>query len=183
MVEAQKRVLTRADTVQSYYNDKMCLLHLFGVNDQAMVAQLTDGMPFSYQSILIGSQVSTTTQWLLVALQLEATHARSRNFHQQRKTQTVNAATPEGSTSKSFKRSSNHSLRKPPYPCRKCEQRGLTEYHWHSECTIKDKPHAQQAVTSHQPPHAQIQSQSEPIETANYSSTASGNLNYQGGQY
>ena len=77
IIEAQKQVLSRADTVQTYFDAKMSLLRRAKLPDSAMVAMLTDGMPQQYRPTLIGSQPASTLAWLAIALQLEGSFSRS----------------------------------------------------------------------------------------------------------
>ena len=77
IIEAQKRVLTRADNVQKYFDAKMSLLRRANLPESAMVALLTDGMPLQYRPTLIGSQASTSLAWLAIALQLESSYSRT----------------------------------------------------------------------------------------------------------
>src|SRR2546426_1622871 len=60
IIEAQRRYLTRIDTVQTYFDEKMRLLRRCSLTDAAIIAMLNEGMPIDYRNILIGSMVKTS---------------------------------------------------------------------------------------------------------------------------
>ncbi len=52
IIAATRRRLTKADTVKSYFDDKMASLEKTGLSEEHMVDQLTEGLPDSYKSHL-----------------------------------------------------------------------------------------------------------------------------------
>ena len=56
LVEAQHRKLRGQETVQSYFEDKINLLNKSGLLEERIIAQLTEGMPYSYRISLLCSK-------------------------------------------------------------------------------------------------------------------------------
>ena len=71
LVEANKRYLKYSETVQEYYDDKLRLLRLAEVDDEATIAMLTDGIPAAYRNHLACCPASKPVEWLKHALRLE----------------------------------------------------------------------------------------------------------------
>ena len=72
IVAAHELQLTRAHTIQKYFEEKMRLLQETSLPDLDMVAILNRGMPYSYKPHLITAKIESPNQWLSVALELEA---------------------------------------------------------------------------------------------------------------
>lgn len=83
LAEAGKRIFTRADTVQSYFDDKVRLLQQCGLSDQMIVGQLTLGMPPQYEIALLSGQLTNPASWLALATQLETSFKRGTKPRQQ----------------------------------------------------------------------------------------------------
>jgi hypothetical protein len=71
-ISAQNRRLLRTENVKKYFDDKMALLRQTGMNERFMKAELTNGMPYHFESTLFAVQVKTTSEWLSIASQIEA---------------------------------------------------------------------------------------------------------------
>ena len=134
LVAANKRFLKYSETVQSYYEDKLRLLRLAEVDDEATVAMLTDGMPASYHDLLDCCSASTPVEWLKHAVKLEANSLSRREKTKTRPSAMVSTAT--GLVAESEKRppKRNFGNNKPETPCRYCKAAGEVAYHWHREC-------------------------------------------------
>lgn len=78
LVEANKRFLKYSETIQEYYEDKLRLLRLAGLDNEASLALLTDGVPVAYRSHLACCPATTPVEWLKHALRLEATANSNR---------------------------------------------------------------------------------------------------------
>lgn len=134
IVAAQKIYLTRADSVQSYYDKKMRVLRQACIPDAAMVAMLNEGMPLSYRTTLIGSKIANPVEWLMIALQLEAAFARPLRS----RPPSVNLIPTDTRRPPPNRSNPQRSTKRPSTPCRFCQQRGQTQFHWHSECTNRN---------------------------------------------
>jgi hypothetical protein len=144
-IAAQYRKLKRDETVIQYYNSKMALLRKTGLNDTAMAAELTEGLPMHMKTMLIGAQVKTPKDWLAVAAQFEAAlvhHPQPQHLAKPRYTSTNH---PQGRRQLRTTNIKQHTAgkTKPPHPCRYCKDHGQTEWHWHNEC-----PRRKQSFTS-----------------------------------
>ena len=145
LVESQHRRLKISENVTTYYEDKMRLLRRVNISEQDIVAQLTEGMPPNYRGYLLCASPKTAVAWLTVALQLEATIGRNtyeRSYRDNRQKPKPVIAMP--ARSKQF----NRQNKKPPYPCKHCQQAGETVFHWHSECPRR---HGKQMPPNHTP--------------------------------
>jgi hypothetical protein len=178
MIEAQKRILSRADTVQSYYDAKMRLIRLARLSDDVAIAMLTDGMPGYYKPALISANITTPIVWLTKALQLEAVYRRPQVFADRRQPQAVvhyadNTARPDN------QRQPRREAKKPPAPCRFCTERGQTSWHWHRDCPNRRRPVTPQAAEDSADANQQPQALS--LEAAVGQHTAD-HLNWLGGR-
>ena len=109
LTTAIHRRLKREESIKQYYDSKLPLLHKTGMTVNAMCAALTDGLPHSYKSHFYGRRFGQTLDWLRLASDIEV-DVNTNPFRPQQQT------------------------RKPPYPCRFCQELGRTEIHWHNEC-------------------------------------------------
>jgi hypothetical protein len=162
IIAAQKRVMTRGDTVQSYYEAKMRLIRLAKQGDDVAISMLTDGMPSIYQPPLITATILTHVDWLTKALQLEAVYKRQQDVRDRRQQYATdrrpNAVAHMAETSQAFDRKrkpQRNDGKKPPTPCRFCTERGLGQHwHWHRDCPSKGQVAPPQPTTDGQPPAA-----------------------------
>ena len=138
IIAAQELQLTRAHTIQSYYEEKMRLLQETSLSEIDMVAILNRGMPYSYKPHLIASKIDTVSEWLSVALELEASFKTSKfSAPSSLKLKSFAAAAAyqnDGSNRSSSFEQKRPSNKKPSSPCRFCENRGEKKFHWHSDC-------------------------------------------------
>lgn len=152
LIEAQQRQLKASEDVQTYYNDMMRLLRQAGVNDDAAVAQLIQGMPISYRPALASARLKTPQEWLMLAKQLEpmlkpvgarrmngVTHFA--NAHQEGYAD----MTRNLPVSRTDRPPRTYVNARPPAPCRYCKDRGLTSWHWHSECSHRNPQSSRQS--------------------------------------
>ena len=145
LVEANKRYLKASETVQQYFEDKLRLLRLAGLDDEACISMLTDGIPSSYRNHLACSPATNPTEWLKHALRLEANSkfngTRSQQSHVPKNNRprttgpghTAYFASADQSQQSNATQQRNQS--KPRTPCRFCQDAGLTLFHWHRDCT------------------------------------------------
>ena len=115
IVTANHRQLQKAESIKGYFDDKMKYLDKTSLTDQEKSDLLTDGLPDSYQTYLLPVIISTPEDWLQRAIRVELTVNRKPFLHKE-----------------------SHLKAQPPL-CRFCDEQGLVEYHWHSECRIKAK--------------------------------------------
>ena len=140
IIAAQELQLTRAHTIQSYFEEKMRLLEETTLPDLDKVAILNRGMPYSYKPHLITSKIDTPNQWLGIALELESSFKTSKfaNSSPFKPKTFAAAATAENKRPYQSRPQANDqrkpSNNKPTSPCRFCENRGEKKFHWHSDC-------------------------------------------------
>jgi len=146
LITAQKRHLLASEDVQTYYNEKMELLRQTNLPDEDIIALLTEGMPRSYQTNLVVARLRSPTEWLTVALQLEEVNTRSRiqnrrfiNLNTDQRREVFNTTLPRSTQTR------NNAV--PTVPCRFCQRRGQTIYHWHSECPHRERERSRQNNT------------------------------------
>jgi len=131
LVAAQRRIFSRQDTVQKYFDEKMRLLRQCDLDDTDIVSQLTEGMPMSYRTSLIVAQPSAAVQWLTVALQLEQSYAK----YSPRTTPQTNFMSKPGFNNNKKPFMDKQPARKPPTACKICEKLNKpNQWHWHSDC-------------------------------------------------
>ena len=149
-IAAQNRKLTRNDTVKSYYDEKIALLRQTGLNEKDMSAELTNGMPLQYKTVLLGALIKNTSEWLTIATQLEANFqqlVRRPEVRRQPGTHNYNMETQPSTSSQHqnrnkepFRKSYAEKPNKPPFPCRFCKEQNKIEFHWHRDCPLRNKP-------------------------------------------
>ena len=137
MMAASRRRLQRNEDIKQYFDDKSKLLRRTTLCESDIADMLTEGLPEVFRQHFYGKRFHTTSEWLQTAQDIEADRNRGQSrsqttnhFSQQRqrfKTQTNN---------KSNKRSNN---RLPPFACKYCRDKGLTEYHWHRDCPQRNQ--------------------------------------------
>jgi hypothetical protein len=129
LIEAQKRYLKREENVKTYFDDKTRLMRQASLDDPAMTAMLTDGMPMAYRTGLISSQPKSPVNWLNIALQLENSYTRQ---------QVPKKPVMVNSVQDGRKFGAQHAKNKQPStPCRYCLEKGKNELHWHSQCPLR----------------------------------------------
>lgn len=126
------------ETVQQYYEEKMHLLRKTGLREASMAEVLTDGMPFGFRNPLIAAGVTTTSDWLNMAVRLESSFD-SGPFRGDRPPPKAVAAMADGHP----RQKKPFTKRQPPAACKICQSMGKTEMHWHSDCPNR-KPRPQQ---------------------------------------
>jgi hypothetical protein len=140
LVEAQRRSLKSSETVETYYEDKIRLLRQANLTEDNIVAQLSEGMPFSYRGFLLCAKPTTSVMWLTVALQLEATLKRQpqeqqrHKFWRQNQEKTMATALVTDTTPQNKQRMRSRGKDRPSSACRYCLEAGQTVFHWHREC-------------------------------------------------
>jgi hypothetical protein len=72
ILAATRRRLMKADTIQTYYEDKMVHLKRTGLNDKQMSDLLTEGLPDHYRHFFFGNRVKIPLEWLALATEVEA---------------------------------------------------------------------------------------------------------------
>ena len=133
LVEAEHRKLRGQETVQSYFEDKINLLNKSGLPEERIIAQLTEGMPYTYRISLLCSKAKTAYEWLSIAMQMEGvmrSKATPTHFNPRQRFQRDN----KHRTNISLLSNGNSSEKKPKTPCRFCLNAGQTNYHWHNNC-------------------------------------------------
>lgn len=146
IIAAQKRYLKSSETVQNYFNEKLRLLMDTNLEEQDMVALLTEGMPLIYKPHLIAAHIASTNDWLAISLELESNYKRKPEIPST--TSAVDSKSYTGQPRNGYHSSgrfSGHAQatainekkkdKKPATPCRYCTDAGLTEYHWQSTCS------------------------------------------------
>ena len=148
---AIRRRLKREETVKQYYDSKLPLLRRTGMTINGMCAILTEGLPQHYKSHFYGRRFDQTLEWLRLASDIEVDVNNSNTFRPQNRKpntgRTLTASKAETGTNYGHNQSrkpnrSQQQTRKPPYPCRFCQELGRTEIHWHNECLNKRKVNA-----------------------------------------
>ena len=147
LTTAIHRRLKREESIKQYYDSKLPLLHKTGMTVNAMCAALTEGLPQHYKSHFYGRRFEETLEWLRLASDIEADVNTNTFRPQNRKPntgRTLSATKAETGTNYGRNQSrqpnrSQQQTRKPPYPCRFCQELGRTEIHWHNECPNKRK--------------------------------------------
>lgn len=130
LIAAQDRYLTRGESVQKYYDDKMRLLQQTNLHDIDMVGMLNRGMPSYYKPHLICAFIPTPAKWLATTLELEATFKRNQVYNAKRNSQENKTMTAIDSKKKSEKK---------PNECRICLKKGIkNQLHWHNDCPNRD---------------------------------------------
>jgi hypothetical protein len=148
IIAATRRRLTKADTVKSYFDDKMASLEKTGLSEEHIVDQLTEGLPDSYKSHLYTARIKDTLEWLSIVSKLEA-DLEPKSFKSHKSSQSNHCTIAHCDESKSSSREKNFSNKpeqsrppnkvfkksdKPRTPCRYCLKLGNKEWHWHKDC-------------------------------------------------
>lgn len=176
IVAATNRKLKEGEQIQTYFDEKMRFLRQTNLTERDQASILTDGVPRYVQKTMIAARVTTTSDWLVVALDFEALygpmglncppvnrqqggrngHPTAQAFNNQRRTIQVFAASGEEKQKK-----------KPPKPCKICAEAGKSEaWHWHSDCPNKGQKAARSEAPTPQPT-AQIRTQSFSAQAGN----------------
>ena len=145
IIEAQKRILTRTDTIQSYFDDKMNILRRANLPESAMVALLTDGMPQNYRPTLIGSQPQTPLTWLAISSQLESSYNKASLDRNTRQSTSVHFTEQQSKFNQ--KPQQRKEIKKPPAPCHFCAEVGENNWHWHRDCNRRNQRQTQRDET------------------------------------
>lgn len=64
--------MTKADTVKSYYDEKVSFLEKTGLSEEHMADQLTEGLPEHFKSHFYTVRVKDTLEWLSIATRIES---------------------------------------------------------------------------------------------------------------
>lgn len=140
LIAASDLYLKPSETVTKYFNEKMRLLQRTTVPDLDQVAMLNKGMPAKYKAHLITSTILKPSDWLLVALELEATFKKqeaSANFRQRNDSPRPFTKTPMAATASKIDFKKDF---KTPPPCRFCKDKGIDVNHWHATCPNNPNP-------------------------------------------
>lgn len=139
LIAASDLYLKPSGSVTQYFNDKMRLLQRTSLPDPDQVALLTRGMPPKYKAHFIASSIAKPSEWLLVALELEATfkkmEAKATWFKDSGPTTQVKGPI----AAQAYQASGNRDQKKPP-PCRFCKNKGIDINHWHAVCPNNPNP-------------------------------------------
>lgn len=123
--------LRPGQSLNDYYNEKMCLGRLADLKDVHLISGLNDGLPADVEMALAGLNPSTPATWLSAALRVESTLQRVKlqRVLPSRNTQ-INAT-----SGSARQRPPNTPLRAPASECRHCAMDGSPrQMHWHNEC-------------------------------------------------
>ncbi|RWS01735.1 Retrotransposable element Tf2 protein type 1-like protein, partial [Dinothrombium tinctorium] len=157
LIDAQRRLLRRSESVEDYYKDKMGLLRQTGLSEHEMVQQLTEGLPIEWKLTMTAARPLTPNSWIEVAQQLES------HFKQQQKQQLFRNKPRTERILVTVEQKKNN---KPRSPCRYCLQRGQTVYHWHSDCPFNTRLNKRkECSTSQTPMHPPQDSEQKPLST------------------
>ena len=139
LIAAGDLYLKPTGSVTQYYNDKMRLLQRTSIADLDQVALLTKGMPPKYKNHFIASSIAKASEWLLVALELEANfkkiEAKASFLQKSEPFRPHRAPIAAQASQAEFKRDP----RSPP-PCRFCKEKGIEANHWHAVCSNNPNP-------------------------------------------
>jgi transposase InsO family protein len=140
---ASRRRLIKSETIRDYYDEKTRILRrIKGLTEQDMSDFLTEGLPDCYRPHFYGRRFTTTSEWLRTAQDIEADLNRRPHQHSTKSqgsnhfSRTVKQSTNQNNQNRNNRnnQTSGRSNRQPPYACKICRDKGLTEYHWHSDC-------------------------------------------------
>jgi hypothetical protein len=146
IVASVRRILTKADTIESYYKEKMSLLDRTALSEEHKADLLTEGLPKAYQLDFHATHIPTPQEWLKVALKVEA----DTNHYSQPKSPFVSAHTKSSlctvshcEPDKALCSGSANTSHKPKHTqlpvCQICRNVGLSSRHWHKDCPQKGK--------------------------------------------
>jgi hypothetical protein len=138
VLAAQRRRLQKGETVQQYYEDKMYLLRQTGLKEESMAEILTDGMPHFYRTPLIASTIVSVHDWLNKAVRLESSFSTRPEKEFPARNPGTHPVAAQADTAHPKAKPKSKSKNKPSSACRFCQAQGKTEFHWHSDCPIRN---------------------------------------------
>jgi len=128
--------------VLEYYKTKRRLGTLAGLQESHIISLMIDGLPSSLSSAFIAIIPKTMDEFFEIASRAEI------NFKLREHMRTPN-------TNQNFQRPNVANFpkkRKPPSPCRTCENIGLkNRFHWANECFNRDNPSKRQKIVNNNP--------------------------------
>ena len=174
LITAQRRKLMPKESVKDYFEDKMRYLRRAKLDEEAMAASLTEGMPYSYKVGLHAAQLKTTNNWIAVALSLEKDQEwnRSRPHQSSHSKPTVHFHTDDQIPSNSEQprplNYQKHRRNRDYVPrCQICKRQGRKEFHWHRDCPL-NKSHDSTLSPSDSHPQSNVI-----VKTTNHAQTIS----------
>ena len=180
LIAAQRRKLMPKETVKDYFEDKMRYLRRAKLDEEAMAASLTEGMPQSYKIGLHAAQLKTTNNWIAVALSLEkdqdlnrsrphpSSHHPKPSIYFQSDDDGLQSNSDHSDSSTPSVNYRNRRRRQDYTPrCQICKKQGKKEFHWHRDCPLNKSsdsslpspdPHLQSNTMVKHSNHAQTDS-------------------------
>ncbi|UYV64087.1 K02A2.6-like, partial [Cordylochernes scorpioides] len=126
IVSASHRRLKREESIENYFQDKICLLNQTHLTKEEKIHLLTDGLPNDWKDLIVAAQPTDATKWFHIAASIEQNRA-SIQFKPKNK---IHLATKNNDNRKNVC----------PFWCPICSKKGIKIKHWVTDCEDYD-PH------------------------------------------